>query len=396
MNIVQLGADPTGQNDNLEVFNSAIEQYNDIEIPEGIFLIKGMLNLKSGLNISGAGPATILILNLSTNIGLSGSGVSNVRIKNLTIKNQNSISSTETVYFYDCHNVCLDSVSVEGGHFGFSIRQSADFRISKCRASDTSSYGFHLNALNYSAIIGNVGHHCGTDGFKFMEVCKYLTVANNIAISNGRDGFDFYSGIHDSTITANVSTGNTYNGFEIKGTFTEGEYRVRGCTFSGNVAKLNGEYGFSLSTVRNLSFNGNTSKRNKIGFFYNNAQCVDSVSNQAIQNDEEGFKLLTVSRSTFSNCTAIDNSYADGIGQNGLHSGWEAISGVGGNIFMGCQSLNGTISGSQGGQKHGFEIGVSGSNTKNRFIGCSFRFNLYESFRDKSGQDNIIDSMSLI
>ena len=63
---------------------------------------------------------------------------------------------------------------------------------------------------------------------------------------------------------------------------------------------------------------------------------------------------------------------------------------------MGCQSLNGTISGSQGGQEHGFEIGVSGSNTKNRFIGCSFRFNLYESFRDKSGQDNIIDSMSLI
>jgi hypothetical protein len=87
----------------------------------------------------------------------------------------------------------------------------------------------------------------------------------------------------------------------------------------------------------------------------------------ASRNTQHGFDLSTnVSRTQFTGCQAVDNSWVNGTTQNGTYHGYNLESSSAGQ-FVGCMALNGTISGKQGGQGYGWywPTAISGSRVQN-------------------------------
>ena len=100
------------------------------------------------------------------------------------------------------------------------------------------------------------------------------------------------------------------------------------------------------------------------------------------------FDCLIGSRSTFNGCTAADNSWTDGVIQNGSFDGFKLSSGFDGVQFEGCRSLNSPSSGIRGGQNFGMNF-LAGA-ASNRITGGRYDDNLSGAFGNDTAANGFL------
>ncbi len=74
VNVRDLGAKGDGMTDDTEVFVNAVEQYENIYIPQGWYVVKKPLTLKTNTNIIGLHPGSTILLTMGGNKAFSGFG----------------------------------------------------------------------------------------------------------------------------------------------------------------------------------------------------------------------------------------------------------------------------------------------------------------------------------
>jgi len=319
-------------------------------------------------------------------------------------KHSNTMASanSETIRFEDANDYKLYNLEVTGGHYGLSFANTVDdYTVNKngsvanCSAISCTSSGFDFDQSSSLRLHGCRAEGCSTDGFKFRQSNKHATVTGNTAVGCGRDGFDTYDGLIESTLSNNTSEGNTLQGFEIKGTFDGTNYVTRGNCIANNVAINNGTDGFLVQSVRDCVFSGNQSISNALrGFHINEVQGTTFNGDTAQKNTQHGWLFTNASRCELNGCVAVNNSWVDGVTQNGTYHGFQLEAPADGLGFNGCRALNGLVTNQKGGQGYGINFVVGSA--ANRIIGGRYDDNVTGDFGgDKASQGFLMLDASL-
>ena len=395
VSVKDFGAVGDGVTDDTDAIQAAINSSSSvIRIPEGDYKITdkngayGILISATNKTIIGDGleVANLIYTSSATNRPAISVTASDVHIKGIRIDGTaNATKSAQTrancngITFTNASECSVRFCQIIGGHYGLHFDNdtgsygSNDHNIAEGNIlRDFQSTGFIAHRAQYLLVQGNDAKDCKNDGFKIAEGTRRSRILGNTSRNNDRDGFDVYDGFIESVLDGNVAEGNTFYGYEIKGTSDGTDFVVRNSVFSNNVAEGNGVSGtysgFSIISVRNCSFDGNIAISNTAsGFDFNTVQGCVVTGCLASRNTQHGFDLSTnVSRTQFTGCQAVDNSWVNGTTQNGTYHGYNLESSSTGQ-FVGCMALNGTISGKQGGQGYGWywPTAISGSRVQN-------------------------------
>lgn len=393
---VNLGdtATGTGLVDETSLVQAALDSgAKEVIVPHGkTFLCTSTITRPADVVIKGSGTIKFnltVVGDYGLHVTTDGGGIGDVKFENVS-----AVANTETVRLEDVNNVFVKGIEIEGGHYGLSVQNVAavytvnqDLDISGNYIHDTASSGFDLGQISNCVVANNIAVDCGTDGFKFRQVCKDLSIIGNNARTCTRDGFDFYDGLINSVVIGNVADNNTLNGFELKGDIAVTDYVFRDNSFIGNVAKGNDNFGFQLQSMRATAFSGNTAYQNtEGGWLLNEVQECTFASDKATANFKHGFDIRIASRCTFSGCMAVDNSYVDGTTQNGTYHGFEVLAAADSLDFTGCRALNGTTTGVKGGQGYGINFATGAAD--NRVIGGRFEDNVTGDFGGATSTNN--------
>ena len=395
VSVKDFGAVGDGVTDDTDAIQAAINSSSSvIRIPEGDYKITdkngayGILISATNKTIIGDGleVASLIYTSSATNRPAISVTASDVHIKGIRIDGTaNATKSAQTTA--NCNGITFTNASecsvrfcqIIGGHYGLHFDNdtgsygSNDHNIAEGNIlRNFQSTGFIAQQAQYLLVQGNDAKDCKSDGFKIAEGTRRSRILGNTSRNNDRDGFDVYDGFIESVLDGNVAEGNTFYGYEIKGTSDGTDFVVRNSVFSNNVAEGNGVSGtysgFSIISVRNCSFDGNIAISNTAsGFAFNTVQGCVVTGCLASRNTQHGFDLSTnVSRTQFTGCQAVDNSWVNGTTQNGTYHGYNLESSSAGQ-FVGCMALNGTISGKLGGQGYGWywPTAISGSRVQN-------------------------------
>ena len=395
VSVKDFGAVGDGVTDDTDAIQAAINSSSSvIRIPAGDYKITdkngayGILISATNKTIIGDGleVASLIYTSSATNRPAISVTASDVHIKGIRIDGTaNATKSAQTrancngITFTNASECSVRFCQIIGGHYGLHFDNdtgsygSNDHNIAEGNIlRDFQSTGFIAHRAQYLLVQGNDAKDCKNDGFKIAEGTQHSRILGNTSRNNDRDGFDVYDGFIESVLDGNVSEGNTFYGYEIKGTYSGTDYVVRNSVFSNNVAEGNGVggtySGFSIVSVRNCSFDGNVAISNTAsGFVFSTVQGCTVSGCLASRNTQHGFHLSNdVSRTQFTGCQAVDNSWVDGTTQNGTYHGYSLESSSAGQ-FVGCMALNGTTSGKQGGQGYGWHwpTAIAGSKVQN-------------------------------
>ena len=395
VSVKDFGAVGDGVTDDTDAIQAAINSSSAvIRIPAGDYKITdkngayGILISATNKTIIGDGleVASLIYTSSATNRPAISVTASDVHIKGIRIDGTaNATKSAQTrancngITFTNASECSVRFCQIIGGHYGLHFDNdtgsygSNDHNIAEGNIlRNFQSTGFIAHRAQYLLVQGNDAKDCKNDGFKIAEGTQHSRILGNTSRNNDRDGFDVYDGFIESVLDGNVSEGNTLFGYEIKGTYSGTDYVVRNSVFSNNVAEGNGVggtySGFSIVSVRNCSFDGNIAISNTAsGFVFSTVQGCTVTGCLASRNTQHGFHLLNdVSRTQFTGCQAVDNSWVDGTTQNGTYHGYSLESSSAGQ-FVGCMALNGTTSGKQGGQGYGWHwpTAIAGSKVQN-------------------------------
>jgi parallel beta-helix repeat protein len=179
------------------------------------------------------------------------------------------------------------------------------------------------------------------------------------------------------------------------GAVSSTDYSFHGNAISSNRALDNTNNGFTFQGARNCNLSGNhASGGSEKGFLFNDVQNFVCTGDMSSRNTKDGFEFSSVSRSAFIGLLAVDNSYDDGVTQNGTYHGFDLSSSADGNMFIGCRALNGTISGQQGGQ--GYAFSFDATSNLNYLLGCQLDYNVTGDTNDWTGQlyHGVADALS--
>ena len=394
VSVLDFGAVGDGVTDDTAAIQAAINAASRIYFPEGNYKITdqsggyGLLINASNKQLVGAGLEVANLVYTSSAINRPAIKVtaSDVHFESLRIDgtaNATNVAQTRAncdgIDFLNVSECSVRFCQIVGGHYGIYFDNDTgsydnnDHNIAEGNILRLfQSTGFVAHQAQYLLVQGNDAKDCKSDGFKISEGTQFSRILGNTSRNNGRDGFDVYSGFIESVLDGNVAEDNQLQGYEIKGTFGATDYVVRNSVFSNNVAARNGVggtySGFSIISVRNCTFDGNVSVSNTgSGFDFNTVQGCTVTGCLATRNTQHGFDLsVNVSRTQFSGCQSVDNSWVNGTTQNGTYHGYNLESASTGQ-FVGCMSMNGTTTGQKGGQGYGWywPTAISGSTLQN-------------------------------
>jgi hypothetical protein len=394
VSVKDFGAIGDGTTDDTLAIQAAINAASRIYFPEGNYKITdqsggyGLLINASNKQLVGAGLEVANLVYTSSAINRPAIKVtaSDVHFESLRIDGTaNATKAAQTRA--NCHGIDFLNVSecsvrfcqIVGGHYGIYLNNDTgsydnnDHNIIEGNIlRNFQSTGLIAHKAQYLLVQGNDAEDCKNDGFKISQGTQFSRILGNTSRNNDRDGFDVYSGFIESVLDGNVAEENQLQGYEIKGTFDGTDYVVRNSVISNNVATRNGlggtHSGFAIISVRNCTFDGNISVSNTgSGFDFNTVQGCTVTGCLATRNTQHGFDLSTnVSRTQFSGCQSVDNSWVDGTTQNGTYHGYNLESTSTG-VFVGCMAMNGTTTGQKGGQGYGWywPTAISGSRIQN-------------------------------
>jgi hypothetical protein len=395
VSVKDFGAVGDGTTDDTDAIQAAINSSaGRILIPEGNYKITdkngayGLLIAIANKTIVGDGLELSNLVYTSSAINRPAISVtaSDVHIKGIRVDGTaNATKAAQTrancngITFLNVSECSVRTCQIVGGHYGIYLDNDTgsydnnDHNIVESNIlRNFQSTGFIAHQAQYLLVQGNDAEDCKNDGFKISEGTQFSRILGNTSRNNDRDGFDVYSGFIESVLNGNVAEDNQLQGYEIKGTFGGGDYVVRNSVISNNVATRNGlggtHPGFSIISVRNCTFDGNISVSNTgSGFDFNTVQGCTVTGCLATRNTQHGFDLsANVSRTQFSGCQSVDNSWVNGTTQNGTYHGYNLESASTGQ-FVGCMSMNGTTTGQKGGQGYGWywPTAISGSRVQN-------------------------------
>lgn len=370
-------------------FNSGAKH---IHIPAGAYKITsganayGLRITATDLMVTGDGAENTTLVYTSSAIDQPGLLViaSGVYLDGFAVDGSANATNAGTLAAAGCVDIAIEDVNdcqvsnckVIGGHYGIHLDNNIlnytvnkNNRIINCVSRNTASSGFHLTQASFALVQGCDAKEAGTDGFKSSGDTYRTRIIGNTASNCTRDGFDLYDGFIECVLADNIADSNTFQGYEIKGTFDGSNYVIRDSVFSNNIAVNNGFPGFTIASVRNCAFTGNQAVSNQQdGFLLSTIQGCTFTGNVASKNIQHGFNLaVSVSRTQFVGCYAVDNSWVNGTTQNGTYHGFLIASGCAGQ-FTGCSSINGTTTGQVGGQGYGWYW--SALSTGSRIVNC--------------------------
>jgi hypothetical protein len=394
VSVKDFGAVGDGVADDTLAIQAAIDAASRIYFPEGDYKITdqaggyALLISAGNKHLVGAGLEVANLVYTSSAINRPAIKVtaSDVHFESLRIDGTaNATKAAQTrancdgIDFLNVSECSVRFCQIIGGHYGIyfdndtALYDNNDHNIAEGNIlRNFQSTGLIAHKAQYLLVQGNDAQDCKNDGFKISEGTQFSRILGNTSRNNDRDGFDVYSGFIESVLDGNVAEDNQLQGYEIKGTFGVDDYVVRNSVISNNVATRNGlggtHPGFSIISVRNCTFDGNISVSNTgSGFDFNTVQGCTVTGCLATRNTQHGFDLsANVSRTQFSGCQSVDNSWVDGTIQNGAYHGYNLKSASTGQ-FVGCMSMNGTTTGKKGGQGYGWfwPTAISGSRLQN-------------------------------
>jgi parallel beta-helix repeat protein len=393
VSVKDFGAVGDGVTDDTAAIQAAIDSgVKQIHIPAGAYKITSGANAYglritiTDLMVTGDGAENTTLVYTSSAINQPGLLViaNGVYLDGFAIDGSANATNAGTLAASGCVDIAIEDVNdcqvsnckVIGGHYGIHLDNNIlnysvnkNNRIINCVSRNTASSGFHLTQASFALVQGCDAKEAGTDGFKSSGDTYRTRIIGNTASNCTRDGFDLYDGFIECVLADNIADSNTYQGYEIKGTFDGSNYVIRDSVFSNNIAVNNGYPGFTIASVRNCAFTGNQAVSNQQdGFLLSTIQGCTFTGNVASKNIQHGFNLaVSVSRTQFVGCYAVDNSWVNGTTQNGTYHGFLIASGCAGQ-FTGCSSINGTTTGQVGGQGYGWYW--TALSTGSRIVNC--------------------------
>jgi len=360
-----------------------------LEIPAGVFVVNQAVPnfaLQDDDQIFGQGPVlTTLHFTGLANSGEVFSSTTMSRIRLADFKMEASVLQTGgqvAISLKDSTDCTVENVTCDkwtnsfifwpaaGTAAGPIPPQSTTLRNKaiNCISLSSRSYGFFMsNATACEFLHCQVYNASNQDGFKFGGGTLFAKVIGCHAEGCNGDGFDTYDGFISSIMSGCTSYNNTSNGFQLKGTFggtwSAGDYVTRESSFVNLVARGNALSGFLLQEMRYASVVGLVASENgTAGIVCNNIQGVTFVGCTTFRNTQHGWSMIGgTSRCDFIGCFAFDNSYVDGIIQNGTYDGFN-LGSANTCTFLGCYSSNGTIGGKLGGQGFAYNMTTSSGN----------------------------------
>lgn len=246
-NVLDYGADNTGLTDTTSAIQAAIDAAaaaggGTVYIPSGEYLV-GRVNLKTNVNILGAGESSQLTTSDPTIGALTGTAVNNIDISHIFIQGTNIVDPNDPqngdtgVYLNNCQNVKIHHCHVDGvfawglisvgtsNQIDFSHNtitnignQSAigcdngttNFIVANNQIRNGKLYGVEVESGNLAAVCrwgvisGNVVENC-VAGISINYVCEDITIVGNVLRNN--NNINTISGDFGYGVYINGSTG---------------------------------------------------------------------------------------------------------------------------------------------------------------------------------------------
>lgn len=205
MNVMDYGADNTGNTDSTDAFETAIATLSSptgglLYIPDGTYRISRTLRLNTYISLKGESRATILDFSTqATGSGIVISDYGNLQIENLQVKNTagNGIEfrpSDKANFRNFCHLRDVTVVREENqptdrGGSGFRSVNGWMMNFERCWASGMKDYGFYFSGFHTSTKFDTCYASGARAGGFFLVGMVYSNVINCGSDKNGGYGY---------------------------------------------------------------------------------------------------------------------------------------------------------------------------------------------------------------
>lgn len=405
--------------DNAAAMQGVLDTHDYVFFPAGGYVLGSTLTLRSATRIAGAGMDLTSLHSFPSGNGVSGltlDGVVGVLLEHFTIVGYGGrgvlsggayvkvqkFTGCACVLIRDSSRVTCSHVAVQGGSVGFWHDNTADsigsgvwttntdHLTTACRASYTAGGSFYIIRADNCKWLDCHAVHAGSDGFKVQRVsrnCSFMQISSR---GNGRDGMDTYDGLTQGTVDGAVFTDNTAFGVEFKGLYSSslGDYVTREVTIANIETARNGDCGMSVTSVRNSTFINVCSTSDDFvpygetpgeveelasvpaSIRFSNCQNLTLSNLVASKGKHNGIAFEHCSEIVGTALLAMDNSWVDGVTQNGTYHG-VYFSSTSGRLSLTEVRSGNSISSQQGGQ--GYAVYFADGTAANRIISLNAR-----------------------
>lgn len=225
INIKQLGAYGDDAHDESSVLDIALNNYDEVTIPDGTYEINTAITLTKGVTLIGNGNPVIHV-NTSGH-GFIASNIEDIAIKDIefTAPEDNTAQATHADHhifkFTDCSYITIDNCKAYYGVMGFTFKNCSNItftnNIMHHFTGWSNVFGYDVSECDNALIEGNTSYNGSYDGIKLTGYISNIQIINNTCYDNASDGIDFAGQCAKNVIVSGNNISNsTLNGIDFK------------------------------------------------------------------------------------------------------------------------------------------------------------------------------------